>query len=126
MEAGIASFSRFRFRQFLQGKVFSVFLHQQKGTILVSAPQETVPIHFRFLEKLGQEKPHKLLTRKLFEKAVNPGTTSCWLTRKKYLCSWVRRRTHKLFCPVNWPVVPGSAGPSPDQKVYVYVFFCGS
>ena len=35
----------------------------------------------------------------------------------------VRRRTHKLVCPVNRPLVPGSTGPSPEQKVYVYVPF---
>ena len=54
------------------------------------------------------------------EKAVNPGTTSR-LTRRKCLFSWVWRRTHKLFRPVNLPVVPGSTRPSPEQRVYVYV-----
>ena len=52
----------------------------------------------------------------------NPGTTSWW-TRRKRLFSWVRRRTHKRFCPVNRPIVPGSTGPWPEQKVYVYVPF---
>ena len=63
-----------------------------------------------------------MLTHKLFEKAVNPGTASR-LTTRKCLFSWLRRRTHKLFCPVNRPVVPGSTGPWPEQKVYVYVPF---
>ena len=35
-------------------------------------------------------------TRKLFEKAVNPGTTSRFI-RRKILFFWVKRRTHKLF-----------------------------
>ena len=39
------------------------------------------------------------------------------------LNSWFRRKTHKLFCPVNRPVVPGSTGPSPEQKVHVDVPF---
>ena len=72
--------------------------------------------------EIRQEKGHKLLTHKLFEKVVNSGTTS-QLTRRKWLFCWVRRRTHKLFCPVSRPVVPGSTGPSPEQKVYVYVPF---
>ena len=58
----------------------------------------------------GKKKAHKLLTHKLFVKAVAPGTTSR-LTRRKRLFSWFRRRTHKLFCPVDRPVVPGSTGP---------------
>ena len=70
----------------------------------------------------GKKEAHKLLTHKLFEQAVNPGTTSR-LTRRNCLPFWVRRRTHRPFCPVNWPVVPGSTGPSPEQKVYVYVPF---
>ena len=60
--------------------------------------------------KFRQEKAHKLLTHNLFENSVNPGTTSR-LTRTKCLFSWFRSRTHKLFCPVNRPVVPGSTGP---------------
>ena len=70
----------------------------------------------------GKKKAHKLLTHKLSEKAVNPGTTSR-LTRRKRWFFWVRRRAHRLFCPVNRPVVPGSTGPSPEQKVYVCVPF---
>ena len=41
----------------------------------------------------------------------------------KKIFSWFRRRTHKLFCPVSRPVVAGSTGPWPEQKVYVYVFY---
>ena len=47
-----------------------------------------------------------LLTHELFEQAINPGPTS-QLTRKRCLFSWVQRRTHKLFCPINRP----STGP---------------
>ena len=70
----------------------------------------------------GKKKAHQLLTHILFEKAVNPGTTSR-LTRRNCLFSWFRRRTHNLFCLVNRPVVPGSTGPRPEQKVYVYLPF---
>ena len=66
-----------------------------------------------------QEKAHKLLTRKLFEKAVNPRTTRP-VNRRKCIFYWFSRRTHKLLCSVNRPVVSGS-GPSPEQMVYVYV-----
>ena len=48
----------------------------------------------------GKKKAHTLLAHKLLEKPVNPATTSR-LTRRKCIFSWVRRRTHKLFCPVN-------------------------
>ena len=71
---------------------------------------------------IRQEKAHELLTHTLFETAVDPGTTN-QLTRRECLCSWFRRRTHKLFCLVNRPVIQGSTGPSPEQKVYVYVPF---
>ena len=67
-----------------------------------------------------KEKANQLLTHKLFEKAVNPRTTSR-PTRRKCLFSWFRRSTHKLICPVNRPVVPESAGPSPEQK---FMFIC--
>ena len=45
----------------------------------------------------------------------SPGHFQC-----RYI-SWVPRRTHKLFCPVNRPVVPGLNGPSPEQNIYVCV-----
>ena len=60
--------------------------------------------------KIRQKKAHKM-----FEKAVDCGTTS--LLTKKRLYLW--RRTNNFFCPVNRPVVPGSTGPSPEHKVYV-------
>ena len=31
--------------------------------------------------------------------------------------------TYKFISPVDRPVVPGQIGPSPEQKVYVYVPF---
>ena len=70
----------------------------------------------------GKKKAHTLLTHELFKNSVNPGTTSR-LTRRKRLFSWVRSRTHKLSCPDNRSVVPGSTGPWPEQKVYVHVPF---
>ena len=68
------------------------------------------------------QQAHKPLSHKLFEKLASPGTTSR-LTRKICLYSWFQRRTHKLLCAVNRPVVPGSTAPRPEQKVYVYVPF---
>ena len=40
-----------------------------------------------------------------------------------FILTWVRKRAHKLFLSVNQPVVPGSTGHSPEQKVYVHVPF---
>ena len=62
------------------------------------------------------------LTHKRFEMALDPRSTSR-LTRRNCLFFWIGRRAHKLFCPVNWPVVLGSTEPSPKQKAYVHVPF---
>ena len=65
----------------------------------------------RFLH-LGTKKAHQLLTHKLLEKAVKPGTTS-WLTRRKCLFLGFGGETHKLFCPVNcWK---GGKDPHPQD-----------
>ena len=70
----------------------------------------------------GKKKAHKLLTYKLFQKRFNPRTTSR-LTRRNCFFSWVRRRTHKLSCPVNRPLIPGSTGPSPEQTFMLMCLF---
>ena len=62
----------------------------------------------------GKGKAHELLTQKRDNRPVN---------QTNLPISWARRRRHKLHCPVNRPVVPGSTGPSPEQEVYVYVPF---
>ena len=58
----------------------------------------------------------------LNHQAMNPGTTSR-STRRKCLFCRARRRTHTFFGLVSRLVAPGSTGPSPEQKVYVYVPF---
>ena len=75
------------------------------------------PVQARVLS--GKNKAHKLLTHKLFEKAVNPGTTSR-LTRENACFSWARRRKPKIFRPVNGPVV---GQPDPDQSKK-FMFTC--
>ena len=45
----------------------------------------------------GKKKAQKRLTHKLAAQAVNPRTTS-WLTSRKCLFSWFRRRTHIKTC----------------------------
>ena len=71
---------------------------------------------------LRPKKAHKLLTHKLSEKAVNPGTTSR-STRKNVYFPWFGGEHINCFCPVYQLVVPGSTGPSPEQNIYVYVPF---
>ena len=65
--------------------------------------QENDPLRVRPISpEPGKKKAHKLLTHKLFERAVSPWTTSR-LTRRnsrKFLFSWVLRRTHKLSLSV--------------------------
>ena len=49
----------------------------------------------------------------------NPWTTSRLTRRSAYFPGLGGQ--HKPFCPVNRPVVLASTGPSPEQRVYVYV-----
>ena len=116
-------------RETLQNKGFAAdgFGGTSSSTWVYSATHTRIFLHpyflvAKFFVLSGKKKARELLTHKLFEKAVNPGTTS-WLTRRKCLFSCVQRRAHKLFCPVNGSVVSGSTGPRPEQKVYVYVPF---
>ena len=66
----------------------------------------------------GKKKAHKLLTHKLFEKAVNPGTTSR-LTRRERLFSGFGGEHIAFFCPVL---------SSPNRAIQVCdgMYFCSS
>ena len=77
---------------------------------------------------LGSKRPRKTKTPrkgrpgKLFEKAINPGTTSR-LTRRKCLFSWFRMRTHKWFVRLTGRLSRGQPDPQQSKKFMLMCLF---